>query len=454
MFGLLLLSWSTLQQSDALEHVYRAHESLNECAIRVAVEAKSDVGSTSFEYEIWRAAEGKFRIDLNTPAEEGTIKLTILGDANRVFVYSPKDNQYNESARKTNDDVMSHVSLLLGGADPFMEVYLEPKRGLKKFLGNFIGVKPFRVSEEKEDEQVFVTESERSERELKLLLRTDAKTHLLKSFELEVGKNLGAKWTVSPNSVPTGEALQFEIPKDAKRIEAKNEPTKIEVGPQPIKIESEEARAVIDRSRKAYEGMKSVYFHSLAKLTSEGNTQTRLTNCWWEKGGRLRYAVSIQNSNRSFEAFYDNKTLTAYYRTRKQAYKGNVSRKGLMSKLDSVDAEFEPLVISLIKGENYWERFESPGAVLRLLPESVSIGNEVCNVIEAKTTESFKALIYIREKDGLILRIDRNLEVGKVVPYQETVTYEYKYINKPIPSSAWKMDIPKGIKVSEFPKKR
>jgi len=453
MLGLWLFSWCGAQGNDALEHVYRAHESLNECAIRVTVEAKSDLGSTSFEYELWRSAEGEFRIDLNTPIEGGAIKFTIFGDAKRVLIYSPQDNQYHELPRDPNDSLMNHVTRLLGGGDPFMEVYLEPKGGLKKFLGNFIGIKPFRISEDKADEQVFTTESERPERELKLSLRTDSKTNLLKSFQLEVGKNLGAQWTVFPNPVPTEKALQFEIPKDAKRIEPKTEPVKIEVGPQPIKIESEEARAVIERSRKAYAEMRSVYFHSVARLTSEGSTQTRFTNCWWEKDGRLRYAVSIQKSLRSFEAFYDNKTLTAYYRTRKQAYRGEVSRKHLMGKLDSVDAEFEPLVISLIKGENYWERFESPGAIFRLLPEPVTIENEICNVIEAKTTESFKASIYIRQKDGFILRIDRNLEVGKVVPYQETVTYEYKYINKPIPSSAWTMNIQKGVKVSEFPKK-
>ncbi|MCH8275001.1 MAG: hypothetical protein IH851_09445 [Armatimonadetes bacterium] len=271
-------------QQDALQPVHRAHAALAECAVTVTVEARANSGATRFEYDLWRTGPKRFRVDLRTsgPDAADALERRVVGDGSRVLLYEPATNRYVPGIYAPEGRLIDAVSALMGRVDPFTQVYLDADDGLKRFLAQF-GALEFERIADRGGRSVFSASGGEAGAPIVVTVEVNRATNLTSRVLLDAGGGLGATWTVRAAPTSAEEALRFRVPGDARSV------TELRDEPPAAVIESDDARKVIERSRKAYDDLNTFSFSSRAFLFPEGPEQKRLANCWWAKGGRRRF---------------------------------------------------------------------------------------------------------------------------------------------------------------------
>lgn len=406
-------------------------------AVQVDVEAIGSVGETRFSYSFWKNKEGVFRLDFENAAQPPSLpqKTILTTYENRIRIYDPIGNRYRDVDPLPNLTAFENLQYAFGQTDSLLRIYIEGSKGVDAYLKQF-GELHFEKASSPQGRLIIQSKLE-SESERALLIITCEENGFIREIQLKLDERFGASWKIQESSLSTAEALPFEVPIDARNVGRQEEPPSI--------IENEETQRTIDQSIFAYENLKSVTFYSKAQLFTQEGESIRQANFWWERDKRFRFAVTTDRPDRSFAALYKENSLQGWNRTEQTSFSGTVDMNSVVRVLEYNGATFEPMILAILDKQMIWKRFQTPGSRLRKISERV-VDGELCEVIETKMSSGWNAKIFVRNKDGLIARIDRELVEDNQVLYSEIVSYRYNIINGKIPETVWKLNVPNNTK--------
>jgi hypothetical protein len=424
-----------LPQANALDGAAAYYRNLEPCAVTVDVEARSQGVSTSFRYHVFRRGEHAFRVDLETSLPDGSPgeRYTVWSNGKQLIALAERANRYVENAFTPESSRSANMIAVFGQLEPFMTVLLDPDGGLKAFTDR-LGATAFRAVGSKVVGDVGADGSSLLEFELED--RGAIRSARLTSAGLTV-----ASWKVTTSLQTVEDALTFAVPATATRVRSLS-------GGEPPPAEFDaESRAIVERSKDAFAKLASLSYRASAYLFVGEKSETRTANCWWERGGKLRYACTVRNAS-SVEALFDGKTLLAYDRRTRVGYRGVVSRRALLDTLAAIDCPLDAMVIGLAGGSAVWARLAPPGCKVSLLP---SQSTSSADAVESITRDGWRAVIYVRKADGLIERIERTQTLDSAVAVSETVIFTITAANSPIPARAWAFSLPTNTTVKPLP---
>lgn len=409
---MILAAFVLVSQTPAalLAQIESAHSKLTNAAVKISVQAE-------YSYRLWTGPKS-FRIDFRptAPIPFEPHVVTIVSDGSTISAY---DQVTNLVVRKDYSASLSRVQNLarvFGQTDILMGVFLEPKHGLEDLIRG-LGSPSFQKVENEDD----VLKSQA------ITLVADKRSHLLKRVVLSSGAQ-SAEWIISPAEISAQSALSYRVPDGAREV------SNLKDKPSTIAYDSPETKQIVERSKKSYSALSSLAFTSQAFIFSGGSESKRQTECWWVRGGNFRYKITNERPAQAISVLYTKNTLIAWDRHKNQLLKDAVPRNRIFSAIDKLRAPIEPLVLALLKSQDYWKQFETSDAKARLLPEKTKISGQDCRAVEMQFSGGWSATIHVRESDGLIARIDRSGAGG----FSETVLYQYSVINGPIAASVWK----------------
>lgn len=414
---------------DAIAPIKQAHANLHECAVRIVVTAAALDQYTEFSYDLYRDTLGRFRIDFRTATGSEFI---FFADKTHSFIYDSKRNIFVERQVRRTDTPTETVAAAFGATEPMMQVFLEPKTGLEGFLAIF-GAKELTAVEGKQNE----FKDTKSPSPVTLIAHPES--HLIQTIMVgEIGH--AAKWTITNAPLSIAQAIPWTPPHDAKSMESLAEDA------LPTAAIAHDAKPIVERSRAAYRQLRFLSFTSTTYFFADNQEERRFASAYWQRGGKVRLAVTAEPSNRSLESFFDGTTFSAYDRANKTAYRGNATLGKVIDLIDALGGLLEPLVTALITKQDYWTRFLQPGSEITLRSDKNNASE-----LQIKTIDGWTINLTIRPH-GLIDRIDRTLAINGKVVSSETVIYNFTRINEAIPERAWTLPVPDGTKFNPLPK--
>lgn len=433
MVALASLLLTTSHSEISFDEVIRAHEAVMSCAVRISTTATSSSGSSTTVTEIWTDGFSQSRIWIRD--ERGPL-YKIFSNDKSIQLLEVKSNRYIESPVIKGASVYENIISVAGGIDPISQIYLDAKIGMRRFLALF-GKFEFEPNIDSQGE--FRIKSP----DLNVSAKCNLKTKLLESLDMTLGQST-VKWVISEPEIGMAQGLSSKLPSDASKV------NNFSLIAEPTKTDSKETDKLMALSRTAYDRILTANISSRAQLWSPGGNQIRTSHCFWERGKKIRFDVVTDKPKTSFEASFDGKILRGIDRTKPMAFEANASAKEISKYLDSMNAQYEPMVICFIKGFNFWDRLIPAGASVKQAKEVSMVGTDKCKVIISTTSDGWTATIFVREKDHLIAKIERLLQPSSDTLYKETVTYNYQSINKGLPQAAWKLMIPPGVPVKKL----
>lgn len=411
------------QVSGLPAEVRQAHRSLAGVVVRAEVSGK---GIGKLGWTLYFDTAEHFRLDI--VSNKGGERIALV-DGERVTAYERWSNQY--VVKRVSGRMFDGLGAVFGSLDPLLEVYLEPATGLLSFLASFGPLEFSRADEERPMFRASPGEGYAVEVEV------GEADHLLRRLKLASPDGIEAEWRVSIERRDLEEPLRFAPPEGAQRVDA------FGVVGEPATF-GEGALEVVQRSKKAYSRVATLMYSSRSYQFTDGQQRTLISNGWWERGGRLRFGVTMDSPARSFAVLYDSGLLVGWDRIEKHVYRGAVAREEVFDRVRRTATVIEPLMMTLLSETDPWRALASPGAKVSVRRESATIGGREHDVIDIEQQGGWLAVVYVR-RDGLISRIERSRRVEESTKYAETVLYEYFIVGDPIPPTAWDIGAPKEL---------
>lgn len=428
--ALVVASHTAVTQVSGLPpEVRQAHQSLANIILKAQVSGK---GLGALGWKLYFQTAERFRLDVerNDIAER-----IVLVEGERVTAYERTSNQY--VVKRVSGRMLDGLSAILGSLDPLLEVYLDPATGLLSFLSSFGPMEFSHVEAERPTYRATPQEGYTVE------LEVDRADHLLRRLTLRSPQGTDAEWRITVEKGSLDAPLRFTPPENAQRVEAFGI-----VGEPPIFDEA--AREVVEQSKNHYQKLATLMYSSRSYQFTDGHQRTLKSNGWWERGGRFRFGITLDNPERSFAVLYDEGLLTGWDRVEKRVYRGVLPREEAFERIRRTITIMEPLMVALLSGADPWRSLASSGAKVSLRNEPAALGGKKHAVLDIQQQDGWHAVVYVRQ-DGLITRIERSQRVGDKTTFAETVLYDYFIVGEPIPATAWNIGAPKEISPVGWP---
>jgi hypothetical protein len=354
-------------------------------------------------------------------------------EGDRLIVYDPALDQYLQ--KRVTGRMFDAIRATLGGVDPALEIFLDPSSGLLSFASGF-GSLEFR----EEGGEWLASPAEG----YRVRLKEDARSRLVSAVVVEDPEGVVARWTFRVTKGLAKGEPHYRVPEGAVRVESFGE-----VG-EPA-VFDDVSRQIVSDSAQKYAGLKTLMYSVRAYAFSGADQTTLQLNGWWEKDGRFRFGVSVNQPALSFGVLYSEGVLAGWDRQNAKLFRSAMPREEVLSKLVAVGVVREPLMRSLLRSEPPWKSLAGPGAKVRYREGDAVFGGEKQHVLDIEQRDGWRVTVYVRAKDLLISRIERSQTVEGKIAFAETILYEYFAVNEPIKPSAWSLGEPPNLKPQGWP---
>lgn len=406
--------------------VVAAHAKLVDCAVSIAVRAKTANASTSFGASVWRTPDGRFAVDVRLagwrPSEPPSWKF--VGKPGSLIIYQPSTNRYRLLVA---DSDVGPLGLLQGAAsilDPVVTLFLEPATGLSRMLAG-VGNPEMRYVGTAQGELVFRGQTAGQGGPTTLTIRTSPKTKLAARVTLEsAGSQMD--WFINPSATPSKTAVAYSLPSGAKRV--------TNFGPEARPITYRGRSLELIRSSQAkYASLAAIHFETRSFLFSSGLESQRRSSCHIEATGRM-LVRGTSPTGQAFEYAWERDNLTVLLHAAKLARAGACPRHRLLQTLAATGVEIDPFLAQLVRDGDPWVQLLLDGG-------TVEASTHEKGSVLTITTSHLTVRVTL-DSDGLITRMERSSEGSS---FGETVLIEYS--RTAIPDSEWRIQIPTGYTV-------
>lgn len=423
-----LMAVAPASATATLDASARSHAALRRFHVAATVDAVTQGRRTSVNYDLLVDGDD-MRIRIVETVAQGRDKgdKTFLFRKTQVSAYDAVANE--RLARQVPPGLhrLGRVIFTVGPVDDLVRFLLDGSQ-MSDFFQNMRALRSWKVATGAKGTSLTRTVQVGASGTNHTFLRFAPKTNLLTQLELR-SANSTTRWAIKylPATKPS-----LNIPRSAKLVNA------FTVAPEPPKFIDSAAKALADRTLRAYRNLQKGIVTvrddaGLTKITLDGKR--------------------IREENPSVTYTYDGKNLAILDRRRAVIYRGRTTRDRIPVIMSSVGGRIDPLSRQILQDRVPLQELMVPDMVVST-GGTVEMNGVACDILKFDNPRT-RVMLCVRRDIRLLDSATTNTIDRNGAPLVTTARqYRYQRLGHPQPAAQFSIGDKKGYAIRPFPKKK